>query len=103
MCNNNDTCEYCGQNHSAETWCKVSDVVAHRGTATPDKVIPSPDADFCDGDCNESGPCYRLDLGAGGAVFLCRADWAKEMEFRKERNAELEAYAQFDILPWPGA
>ena len=56
----------------------------------------------CDGGEDSERPCYRLDLGAGGGIFLCRTHWAREMNFRMQRNQELDPENQFDILPWPG-
>lgn len=44
---------------------------------------------------------YRLNTGGGGGVFLCEIHWKKEMEWRKERNKDLDNSAKFDILPFP--
>lgn len=55
----------------------------------------------CDGSCCRSNVTVRrLDLGGSSGVFLCKQDWIKEMQWRKERNKELEDFAKFDILPW---
>ena len=35
MYDESNECEYCGKHHDSGEWCKVSDVVAHRGTAAP--------------------------------------------------------------------
>ena len=60
------------------------------------------DSLWCDHGEDGEKPCYRLDLGAGGGIFLCRQHWASEMKFRTERNKELDPANHFDILPWPG-
>ena len=62
----------------------------------------APDSMTCDYGEAVEHDCYRLDLGGGGGIFLCRYHWGREMEWRKERNKELEDFAKFDILPWPG-
>ncbi len=53
-------------------------------------------------DHGHPGESYRLPTGGDGAALLCREHWASEMEFRKERNLELDDNAKFDILPYPG-
>lgn len=58
--------------------------------------------------CDGSGPhtpgtVKRLPTSAdphGGAVILCKADWAREMAWRKERNAHLSPDARFPIIRW---
>ena len=55
----------------------------------------------CDGACNRNNiTVRRLDIGGGGGVFLCHFCWIHEMEWRKDRNKELEKQNQFDILAW---
>jgi hypothetical protein len=58
------------------------------------------DSDTCDH--GHDAPSYRLDLGGGGGIFLCRKHWATEMQFRIGRNKDLADDCKFDILPFPG-
>lgn len=60
------------------------------------------DSDTCDHGEDEHKPCYRLDLGNSGGVFLCREHWLKEMSWRRRQNESLELECRFDILPFPG-
>lgn len=53
-------------------------------------------------DHGHASPSWRLDLGAGQGVFLCRGHWASEMQRRKERNMKLGPGNHFPVLPWPG-
>ena len=58
----------------------------------------------CDG-CGRQfkgpGKVHRLGTGGGSGVYLCRADWAKEMKWRKMRNKSLSKSAKFPIRKWP--
>jgi hypothetical protein len=59
-------------------------------------------------DCNGSGPhtpgeVRVLPTGGGGNDILCRSCWARELQYRRERNVSLRAYAKFDLLPWESA
>lgn len=62
-------------------------------------------------DCGGSGPhtpgeVRKLPHGKEphhGNSILCRACWQKEIKFRRERNRELEAFAQFDLPRWEDA
>lgn len=58
-------------------------------------------SDWCD-TCGEKKKSYRLDIGGGGGVYLCRKCWSKEMKWRKERNRDLFNEAKLPILPFPG-
>jgi hypothetical protein len=57
-------------------------------------------ADGCD--YGHEGMAYRLEIGEGSGVFLCKKHWKEEMEWRKHRNISLHPDCQFDILPYPG-
>lgn len=50
---------------------------------------------------HQSPECVRLSLPGNAGVYLCHKHWDVEMRWRKERNKELSAEAQYDILPWP--
>lgn len=52
----------------------------------------------CDyGHTVQKGYAKRLDTGGGSGVYLCRKHWAKEMQFRRQRNKSLEGDAKFPI------
>lgn len=57
-------------------------------------------SDYCDYG-HETKRAVRLDIGGGGGVYLCRSHWLAEMNWRLERNKELELENQFDILQFP--
>jgi hypothetical protein len=58
--------------------------------------------------CDGSGPHYVGELRVlpqssdphHGNAILCRACYQQEWVFRKERNQELDASAQFDLPEW---
>ncbi len=57
----------------------------------------------CDGDhCTlNDGPVRVLPYGgSGGNGILCRSCFDHEMAWRRERNQELEQFAQFDLPLW---
>ena len=60
----------------------------------------------CDGDTCQRGDerTVKVMLLAGDAnLILCRACWAVELRWRKERNQELEPHCQFPLPTWAGA
>lgn len=57
----------------------------------------------CDGEGPHSVPVRKLPISDNpdhGNAILCRLCFEKEMDFRKERNKELEPAAQFTLLNW---
>ncbi len=55
----------------------------------------------CDGSGPHSGTeTRRLPTGGDGAVILCRRCYSHEMAWRRERNRDLGADAQFDLPSW---
>ena len=56
----------------------------------------------CDGDhCREAnGEVRVLPTGGGSNLLLCLACFTHELEFRKERNRELETGNRFDLPLW---
>lgn len=55
----------------------------------------------CDGEGPHAGRQVRLlPTGSDGNAILCRACYAREMNFRRERNQELDKSCQFDIPHW---
>jgi len=36
-------------------------------------------------------------------MILCRSCWARELDFRRERNQKLEKFAQYELPSWGGA
>jgi len=60
--------------------------------------------DSCDGGGRsfcEHGPAARLETGGGSGLYLCPPCWAHEMEWRKERNRELDPSCMFAIREYP--
>ena len=58
-------------------------------------------------DCSGSGPhtkgpVYAMPTGGDGNMILCHACWNHELEYRKERNADLAEFAKFSLPEWPG-
>jgi len=51
---------------------------------------------------HEATKVRRLSTGGGSGVYLCRAHWAKEMAWRKQRNKTLARSNRFSIRKWPG-
>lgn len=58
--------------------------------------------------CDGSGPCasgetrflpLSRDCWQGG-IILCHACYVHEIDFRRDRNRELEASCQFDLPAW---
>lgn len=58
----------------------------------------------CEGDrCHvRSGQVRKMRMGRVGRAngILCRACWAHELQFRRDRNRNLEAFAQYDLPSW---
>lgn len=46
--------------------------------------------DSCSRDYEGPGKVYRLNTGGNSGVYLCRSCWAKEMAWRKDKNAWLK-------------
>ena len=55
----------------------------------------------CD-NCSREVKAYRLPIGGGAGINLCKSCWAKEMKWRKQRNKTLSKDAKFTIKKWPG-
>ena len=54
---------------------------------------------YCDWG-HEADEVRRLPTGGNSAVFLCRQHFNKELQWRRERNKELDYGVQFDIVSW---
>ncbi len=56
----------------------------------------------CDGGhcCTETGEVRVLPLPGGANLILCMTCYAREMQWRKERNRELSTDAQYDRPVW---
>lgn len=58
-------------------------------------------ANNCDGSGPHSGTEVRiLPTSPGSNVILCRADFVREISWRKERNRDLSDDAKFDLPSW---
>jgi hypothetical protein len=56
----------------------------------------------CDYDnCTDAtGQVRLLPIGGGGNAILCYACYCHEIEWRQERNKELDGAGRFDIPDW---
>jgi len=55
--------------------------------------------------CDGSGPCNMgevrvLPTGGDSNAILCRGCYERELDYRRERNRDLEAFAQFKLPTW---
>ena len=55
---------------------------------------------FCD-NCGNERKTRRLDLGGHSGINLCRGCWAKEMQYRRQRNKKLSGTSKFPIRKYP--
>jgi hypothetical protein len=58
--------------------------------------------------CDGSGPhtdgqVRVMAISSHGNLILCRACWNRELAWRKQRNRELEAFAQFELPAFDAA
>lgn len=58
--------------------------------------------------CDGAGPhlagvVKKMATGGGGNMILCRACWARELQYRADRNRNLSGWAKFDLPTWKGA
>lgn len=58
---------------------------------------PNCDNDKC---ISSKGQVRVLPIGGGGNAILCRACFNHEMNYRIERNLELDIDAAFDLPSW---
>jgi hypothetical protein len=52
---------------------------------------------------SETGPVKVYPLGGGGNLILCRACWAHENDYRRQRGLDTRAPENFPVLDWDGA
>lgn len=77
-------------------WKPGNNIVAYENLLRSDAC----DGAHCIGDSWQQR-AFRLATGGGSGLFLCEPCWNHEMQWRKERNEELEPQNHFDIKPFP--